>query len=138
MIKANFNAYDSYVTDSLYQWDLNQVLTVTGLNLAVVPEVHFSNANMERAIVRQSDMVNHVVSVEIPNSLLQDPLTIEADIGIYEGDTFKSLYLITIPIQARSMPLDYTLTVSDDEVYSFNALENKLENTLALSLARYD
>lgn len=128
MIKANFKAYDSYVTDSLYQWDLNQVLTVTGLNLAVVPEVHFSNANMERAIVRQSAMVNHVVSVGIPNSLLQDPLTIEADIGIYEGDTFKVVEKVLIPVKPKKRPSDYQIQDSDEEIYSFNQLLNALDN----------
>ena len=70
MIKANFKAYSNYVTDSLHQWDINQVLEVTGLNLTSAPEVHFSNKNLDRAIVRQSTMTNHVVTVDIPNSLL--------------------------------------------------------------------
>lgn len=126
MIKANFNTYASYVTDSLYQWDLNQVLTVTGLNLGVVPEVHFSNANMERAIVRQSTMVNHVVSVGIPNSLLQDPLTIEADIGIYEGEIFKVVEKVLIPVKPKKRPSDYQIQDSDEEIYSFNQLKNAL------------
>ena len=50
MIKANFSAYSKYVTDSLNQWDLNQVLQVSGLNLVDAPEVHFPNANTDRAI----------------------------------------------------------------------------------------
>ena len=50
MIKANFSAYSKYVTDSLNQWDLNQVLQVFGLNLIDAPEVHFSNANTDQAI----------------------------------------------------------------------------------------
>lgn len=50
MIKANFSAYSKYVTDSLNQWGLNQVLQVSGLNLVDAPEVHFSNANTDRAI----------------------------------------------------------------------------------------
>lgn len=128
MIKANFNAYDSYVTDSLNQWDLNQVLTVTGLNLAVVPEVHFSNANMDKAIVRQSTMINHAVSVGIPNSLLQDPLTIEADIGIYEGDTFKVIEKVLIPVIPKKRPSDYQIQDSDEEIYSFNQLLNAIAN----------
>ena len=130
---------NSYTVDSVYQWDKNQDLVIYGLSLATIPEIHFANDAMDKTIVRQSTMDDAgVIRAEIPNSLLQKPYKIRAYVCIYEGDTFKSLYLITIPIQARSMPLDYTLTVSDDEVYSFNALENKLENTLALSLARYD
>ena len=128
MIKANFNAYSTYVTDSLYQWDLNQVLRVTGLNLSVVPEVHFSNANMDKAIVRQASMENHVVSVGIPNSLLQDPLTIHAHIGIYEGSTFKVVEKVEIPVIAKERPVDYRIEDADEEIYSFKALENALKN----------
>lgn len=128
VIKANFNTYASYVTDSLYQWDLNQVLSVSGLNLSVVPEVHFSNANMDRAIVRQATKVNNVVSVRIPNSLLQDPLTIKAHIGIYEGDTFKVVEKIDIPVIPRKRPNDYQIQDSDEEIYSFQALENAIAN----------
>lgn len=128
MIKANFNSYKSYVTDSLYQWDLNQVLTVTGLNLTVVPEVHFYNRNTERAIPRQATMTNHVVSVDIPNSLLQDPLTIYAHIGIYEGKTFKVVELVEIPVTPRERPSDYRIQDTDEEIYSFKKLENALVN----------
>lgn len=128
MIKVNFNTYASYVTDSLYQWDLNQTLTVTGLNLTVAPEVHFSNANMDRAIVKQSTLLNHTVSVDIPNSLLQDPLTIKAHIGIYENDTFKVIEKIEIPVTPKKRPADYQIQDSDEEIYSFNRLENEFSN----------
>ncbi len=128
MITANFSAYSTYVTDSLYQWDINQVLNVTGLNLTSAPEVHFSNANTGRAIVRQASMVGHVVSVAIPNSLLQDPLRIFAHIGVYEGSTFKVVEEVQIPVMPRKRPEDYQITDSDEEVYSFKRLENMLEN----------
>lgn len=128
MIKANFKAYSNYVVDSLNQWDLNQVLEVTGLNLTDAPEVHFSNANVERAIVRQSTMEQHVVHVDIPNSLLQDPLRIYAHIGVYEGKTFKVVELVEIPVQPRKRPQDYQIEDTDEEVYSFKRLENELAN----------
>lgn len=128
MIKANFSAYSKYVTDSLHQWDINQVLQVTGLNLTTAPEVHFSNANTDRAIVRQATMQNHVVSVNIPNSLLQDPLRIYAHIGIYEGSTFKVVELVELPVQPRKRPMDYQIQDSDEELYSFKRLENLLED----------
>lgn len=128
MIKANFNTYNSYVTDSLYQWDLNQTLSVPGLNLATAPEVHFSNANMDKAIVRQATLTNGVVYVDIPNSLLQDPLTIKAYIGIYEGATFKVIEEISIPIRPKERPADYRIESTDGEIYSFEALRNALGN----------
>lgn len=130
MVKANFNAYNSYITDSLYQWDLNQVLKVYGLNLETIPEVHFSNSNMGKAIVRQATIENHVVNVTIPNSLLQEPLRIFAHIGIYEGDTFKTVEMVEIPVIARKRPEDYTIEDTDEEIYSFKALENKIDQAL--------
>ena len=130
MIKANFNAYNTYVTDSLYQWDVNQVLKVSGLNLETIPEVHFSNSNMGKAIVRQATIENHVVNVMIPNSLLQEPLRIHAHIGIYEGETFKTVEKVEIPVIARPRPEDYTIEDTDEEIYSFKALENKIDQAL--------
>lgn len=128
MIKANFNTYGTYVTDSLYQWDLNQVLSVSGLNLSVAPEVHFSNANTDKAIVKQSTLKNHIVIVDIPNSLLQDPLTIHAHIGIYENNTFKVIEAVEIPIIPKARPADYRIENTDAEIYSFNQVLNALAN----------
>lgn len=128
MITANFSAYSTYVTDSLFQWDQNRVLRVTGLNLKVKPEVHFSNANMNGAIPVQADLVNHVVVASIPNSLLQEPLRIYAHIGIYEGDEFKVVELVEIPVKPRKRPADYELAVDDYELYSFKRLENMIKN----------
>lgn len=130
MIKANFNAYNSYVTDSLFQWERNQKLEISGLNLAVAPEIHFSNAEMDRAIVRQSVLMKGNVMVDIPNSMLQSGFDINVYIGIYEGETFKVIETICIPIKPRKKPEDYILEVDDHEVYSFKALENKLNNLI--------
>ena len=138
MIKANFKAYSTYVTDSLYQWDINQKLTVTGLNLSVAPEVHFSNNSMDKAIVKQSRMTDHIVTVDIPNSLLQQPLRIYAHIGINEGDTFKTIEIIEIPVIAKTRPADYQIQDSDEEIYSFKALENAIANMVTLSKFNVD
>lgn len=137
MIKVNFNAYSSYVTDSIYQWDINRVLNVTGLNLSAAPEVHFSNANMDKAIVRQATLKNNVVTVSIPNSILQSPLTIYAHIGVYEGDTFKVIETVSIPVIPKVKPSDYRLENSDEEIYSFNRLESEFNN-LNIHLASKD
>lgn len=126
MIKANFNAYNAYVTDSLFQWDINQSLSVRGLGLPVAPEVHFSNGNMERAIVRQSVLNDGIITVDIPNSVLQDPLPIYAHIGIYENRTFKVVEYVIIPVIPRTRPADYQIEDSDEEIYSFKALENAI------------
>ncbi len=128
MIKVNFNAYASYVTDSIYQWDINRVLTVEGLNLETVPEVHFSNSAIDGAIVRQASYNNFVVNVDIPNSLLQMPLTIKAHIGVYEGKAFKTVEVVEIPVIPRKRPADYQIEDTDGEIFSFKALVNAIGN----------
>lgn len=130
MIKANFSTYGTYVTDSVYQWDINRELEVRGINLLTAPEIHFYNANMgNRAIVRQATLENGIAKVMIPNSILQEALLIRANVVVYEGDTRKTIETIEIPVVAKARPLDYSLTDSDEEIYSFNALENYINNT---------
>lgn len=128
MLHVNFNAYNSYVTDSLYQWDINQVLNIIGLNIDVAPEVHFNNANMDRAIVRHASLINGNVVVNIPNSILQEALRIKAYIGIYEGTTFKVIETVEIPVIGRARPYDYVFEDTDGEIYSFKAIENTVNN----------
>jgi hypothetical protein len=89
---------------------------------------------MDRAIVRQATLKSNVVTVPIPNSILQYPLTIKAHIGVYEGDEFKVIETISIPVIPKVKPSDYRLENSDEEVYSFNALENLIVNTSDLVL----
>lgn len=122
---------NSYTVESLYQWDLNQVLTIYGLSLPSIPEIHFTNDAMDRAIVRQASMDSAgVITADVPNSLLQKAGKMKVYVCIYQGDTFTSLYKIEIQVKARNKPGDYTL-VDDPEVYSFNALENQVVNALA-------
>lgn len=123
---------NTYTVDPLYQWDKNQVLEIRGLSLPTIPEIHFKHEYMDRAIVRQASMDSAgVITVSVPNSLLQHPYTVTAYVCVYEGTTFKTLYEIKVPVKARPMPDDYTLGTGDDEVYSFNALENAVVNALS-------
>ena len=121
---------NTYTAEQLYQWDLNQELEIRGLSLASIPEVHFTNVAMSRAIVRQASMdAAGVVRVAVPNSLLQKPYKIVVYICTYAGATFETQYKLEISVKERTQPADYTL-VDDPEVYSFNALENQLLNAL--------
>lgn len=126
MLQVNFEAYGSYVTDSLYQWDKNQTLNITGLSLTDAPEIHYANANMEKAIVRQSVINKGVITADIPNTLLQEPFTVTAYVGVYEGETFKVIEKINIPLIPKPRPMDYVFEDNTGEVYSYNALLAKM------------
>ena len=119
-----------YTADPLYQWDNNQVLEIRGLSLAFVPEIHFVNDNMDRAIVRQARKDGAgVITVDVPNSLLQKAGKLTVYVCGYAGGSFKTFYKLELVVKARVKPSDYTLE-DDPEVYSFNELENLFTNSL--------
>lgn len=121
----------TYTVDPLYQWDKNQVLEIRGLSLAKVPEVHFTNAFMDRAIARQASMnAAGVITTQVPNSLLQKASSITAYICVSEGAAFRTLYKLEIPVKERKRPGDYTFEDDAGEIYSFNALEAQVANAL--------
>lgn len=118
---------NTYKVDPLYQWDKNQVLYIYGLSI-LDPEIHFANEAMSRALVVQPTVDEKgVISVEVPNSLLQKPYSITVYVCGYEDSTFKTYYKIGVPVKPRSKPGDYTLE-NDDEVYSFNEVEKRLHD----------
>ena len=120
---------NTYTVEPLHQWDVNQVLQVYGMSLAKAPEVHFTNAATSRAIVRQATMdAAGVITVSVPNSLLQKPYAITAHICGYTGTTFETFYKLAVPVRERAQPADYVL-INDEEVYSFNSLENAVVNS---------
>lgn len=128
MAELIINKGDRYTTDSLFQWDIEQVLEIHGLSLASDPEIHFTTKVLNGAIVRQCENVEGVIKVMIPNSLLQEPFTIVAHVGIYENDTFKVLEKVEIPVFKRERPDDYKIEDTDGEIYSFKKIENELSN----------
>lgn len=120
-----------YRVDSLYQWDKNQKLEISGLTVPNTPEVHFVNKSMSEAFVRQAQKdASGIITVDIPNVILEKSLPIDVYICAYEGDLFRTLYTLQIPVKARTKPSDY-IYEKEDEVLSFNALNNRLTDSIA-------
>lgn len=116
---------DKYTAESLYQWDKNQTLEIYGLSLPFIPQIHFTNSTLARAIVQPSTVDSAgVISVKVPNSLLTTATPITVYICEQTTTAFKSYYSLQIKVIARVKPGDYTVEISDDEVYSFIALES--------------
>ena len=110
MLQVNFSGYNDYVTDSLYQWDLNQELIISGLGVKVAPVIVFSNRNMSKGIVVQSKLVNDVIICPIPNALLQFSCDIIAHLCSEENQEYKAYETVKIPVIARVEPADYLYT----------------------------
>ena len=118
---------DTYSVRALYQWDLNQVLHISGLNLTSAPEIHFTNKTMREALVIQASQAGpSVFSVDIPNILLQQPHDITVYICTREGDVYQCLYKMVIPVKARQKPSDYVYT--ETEVLTYRTIEKRLSN----------
>lgn len=119
---------NKYTVDSVYQWDINQELKIYGLSM-LDPEIHFTSEAMGGSIVVECTVdASGVISVNIPNSLLQYKYPIVVYVAGFEGDTYKTYHKFSIPVKARKKPGDYTLSLSDDEVYSFNSMERRIIN----------
>lgn len=113
----------SYFAETLYQYDLNQVLEIHGLSFATTPEIHFAHAGMDYAIVRKATVdAEGIIRADVPNSLLQKAQRINAYICTYEGDAFQTVYKLVIPVKPRNRPSDYDLP-EECEVYDFSAIE---------------
>lgn len=110
MIKSEFKSYGSYITDSVYQWDLNQWLSVDGLNVALAPLVAFSCSVVKQAVVVQSKIENGVIKCAIPNALLQFDKDITVHFCTMSGDQYKAFEKMVIPVIARAMPANYLYT----------------------------
>ena len=119
-----------YNVSPLYQWDKNQTLEITGLIVPRTPEIHFVNKSMSEALVRQARTdKNGVITVDIPNLVLESILPVDVYVCAYDGDLFHTLYALQIPVKARKKPSDY-IYEKEEEVLSFNALNNRLTDTI--------
>lgn len=121
---------NTYSVTEVYQWDNNRDLEIYGLTLASLPEIHFANARMNKAIVKQAESYeNGVIKVKIPNALLETATPITIYICEHRDDEFISKYSLTINVKARLKPEDY-IEEDEEKIYSYNALENLVHDTV--------
>jgi hypothetical protein len=127
MLRVNFTGYNSYITDSLYQWDLNQEFSIQGLSVDVAPVIHFSNKCMSEAIVVQSKMNdNGVITCKVPNALLQFSCDITAHLCSSADQMCKAYETIVIPIIPRKKPVDYLYT-DNVPILTYEAIEADIQ-----------
>ena len=130
MISVNFSSYNKYVTDSLYQWDLNRKLVINGLNVSVAPVIVFANRHIDRGIVVQSKLNDGVITCDVPNALLQFPCPITASLCNVSDQEYKAYETVLIPVIARVMPADYLYT-DNVPILTYEAIKADLNDDLA-------
>lgn len=112
--------YDKYgrVIEKIVQWDVGQSISIKGYDLtSYAPQIHFANANSEKALVVESVFSGGLLSCQVPNSLARENLPIIMYIYDAVEETGKTNTIIKIPVTPRPMPED-VVSVNDPDVIS--------------------
>lgn len=120
MLRVCFECYGSYRTDSVFQWDQNHKLEITGVDN--VTAVHFCNKKSKEAIVVNATIEDDAIIVPIPNELLQEPLDVIGFVHSYSDNNAKTIETVHIPLKKRPKPSDYQFT-DNIEIKNFERLE---------------
>lgn len=130
--------YDSNgaLIERLYQWDLNQTITVKHLDFEKAPVFHFCNRKSKESLAVQSQATGNGYTASVPNILLQQALKITAFI-YYEGDGFgKTVFRTEIPVEPKPKPTDYLYDDNIADVLKkgsalLNEIDEKIENAVS-------
>lgn len=121
----------------LTQWDLNQTLYIYDWNYDENPIFHFCNKNSDKAFVVTGEVNSGVVSVNVPNALLEESCPVIAYIFLYsdadnDGEfSGKTMHTIKIPVKARTKPDDYEYEDNYDKLtvsYLNERISNMIKN----------
>ena len=115
---------------TLYQWDKNQTIYVDGIDINTAPCIHFQNKTTKAPVVVTSTITNGMISVLIPNELLNMPHTIEGYIYVQENNRAKSVGVIKLPIRERQQPSD-TEYVDTLNVVSLQEVNKEIDQLTA-------
>lgn len=129
MIKAEFKSYGSYTTDSVSQWDLNQKLTISGLDINVAPVLAFSCFGMYESIIVQSKRSNGVITCDVPNAILQFGKNLNVDLCSETGGQYKAFEKMIIPVNRRKKPSDYLFT-NNVSLSTYESIKADLEEDI--------
>lgn len=114
-----------------YQWDTGQRLIVDDDSSCA--EVHFANAETPQALVCRIREENGVRMADVPNILLQNPVSFTAYLFSHADDGTQTRYAKSFAVCRRPKPEDYVYT--ETQVQSYKALDEritKLENADAV------
>lgn len=99
---------DGNELEVLYQWDLNQSITIRGGVIPPSAVFHFCNRSSSLALVVTPEISGSDLVVSVPNVLLQqsEPIIAYAYTDT-AGDGYRTIQAIHIPVIPRAKPEDY-------------------------------
>ena len=104
IITAAFGSGNECITEPVYQHNYGQILKIEGVPLPEVYEVHFSN---QKRGGKAKTSIGNADGVVVPDQYLLYGAEIYAWVFLHQGpDDGETVYMITIPVIARSKPSD--------------------------------
>lgn len=124
--------YDSNgnVLKHLYQWDINQTITISGLDVSESTVFHFCNRASEVALVVTPSVVDNMFRVDIPNVLLQQKYAIIAYLYETDNNGSRTMRAIQIPLFPRPVPSDYEY-IDNVEYPSYAVLNSRINSLIS-------
>lgn len=91
-----------------YQWDVNQFITVKGLDPSLEYEFNFCHRGDPYAMISVPEVTDGDLKVWIPNIIFTSPDPLIMYVLLIEGeDSVKTVYTVRIPVEDRPQPHDY-------------------------------
>lgn len=101
---------------ALTQWDRGVTLQLSHSLLTEAQPVHFQNDSSDEAIVMESAFADGVLSVEVPDTLLEEAEPITGFVCLTDDSSARSILTFSLTVQARAQPADLISTNSDTYV----------------------
>lgn len=98
---------DGEIIEHFTQWDLNYPVFVDAGGLTNAPMFHFANSNSKNALGVQSELINGMFKVQVPNILLKESLPIDIWVYMIDTDMSKTILTFHVVVKSRLMPPDY-------------------------------
>lgn len=138
-INVHFTEDAKYVSvKGIYQFDYGIKLRMYGLDMTVMPSVHFASDKQAVAInaTPEINAKDKYWEVEIPNELLMMPRACFGYVYIEDGDSGFVEYVMNIPVLPRSRPSSYVLKEEQRNGYNeILAAANDFVNSIKDSLS---
>ncbi len=117
MLEAIFNDMTETITLSgLYQYDQGRKLSIKGINLDEVSEVHFSYFQEKEAIVTPAVKEGDAVICTIPDEVLTKPVDVYAWVYDVYADGARTKKTIILKVQRRQRPNNFVDHVPNAEI----------------------
>lgn len=126
--------YRNEIITHFTQWDVNQTITIKGLNIDNAPIFHFYNKKYTESIGVQSILKDGNIIVDVPNILLETDLPINVFVYLITQSSGKSIYEFHIPIHSKKKPADYLYIDNIKELivggYTLDSIKQELNESI--------